>query len=319
MIRVGLFGYGHLGKIHHKCLEGTPFVLAGVYDPALSSSATATLDTLVASSADALMMECDACIIASTTSTHHDLVTQAIENGKHVFVEKPMTSTLEQAEEIGALLIGNPKIISQVGFVERYNPAFKYIEPEIDNPRFIEVHRLASFNERGSDVSVVFDLMIHDLNMALSMIDAEVREIRANGVRLISDSMDICSARIEFKNKSVVNVTASRMSLKQMRKFRIFQEKTYLSLDLIEKKAEVVAMSDTPASDHMEMNFGKRKKYMSYKSSGSLSGNAIQDELIDFYQSIVSEKQSKVNCQAALRTTRIADQIERTAIESSIL
>lgn len=319
MIKVGLFGYGHLGKIHHNCMAETPFELAGIYDPKLINDESNDIGSLIVKDVNELMENCDACIIASTTSTHHDLVVKAIRHKKHFFVEKPMTSTLDQAIEIVDMLSSNPNIISQVGFVERYNPAFKYIEQEINNPRFIEVHRLASFSERGSDVSVVFDLMIHDLDMALSMIDAEVIDIKANGVRLVSDTMDICSARIEFDNKSIVNVTASRMSLKQMRKFRIFQEKTYLSLDLVSKKAEMVAMSDQATKDYMEMSFGDRKKYMSYKSSGTLSGNAIQDELNDFHSSIVSGNQSKVNCHSALRTTRIADQIERIAIESSIL
>jgi predicted dehydrogenase len=194
MIKIGLFGYGHLGKIHEKCLLETSFDLIGFHDPAFSDG-TGTVPYY--DCVDTLMEDCDACIIASTTTSHYDLIVKAIAMGKHFFVEKPMTSTVEQAKHIHHLLIENPHIISQVGFVERYNPAYTFVESAIEKPRFIEVHRLAPFNPRGNDVSVVLDLMIHDLDLVLGMIPSKVTEIKANGLKLISESLDLCNVRLE--------------------------------------------------------------------------------------------------------------------------
>lgn len=316
MIKIGLFGYGHLGKIHQKCLSETPFDLIGFHDPAISGG----LDTIqYYDHQDALMEVCDACIIASTTTSHYDLIVKAIANGKHFFVEKPMTSTVEEAKHIDKLLIENPDIISQVGFVERYNPAYTFVESAIDKPRFIEVHRLASFNPRGNDVSVVLDLMIHDLDLVLGMIPSKVKEIKANGLKLISDSLDLCNVRLEFEDRSVANLTASRMSLKMMRKFRVFQENAYISLDLDERKAQIVNLSDTEMKDAMKLEFNGKEKFLQISTSGKLEGNAIVEELKDFHKSITHNIQPRTNCRAALRTSIVADKIERIANESSVI
>jgi len=318
MVKIGVLGIGHLGKIHLKCLANTPFQIQGVFDPKFEDDSKCE-DFKIYKNAQHLINACDACIIASTTQTHYDLALKVIEGNKHVFIEKPMTSTVLQAQKLVELLSQKPNIVSQIGFVERYNPAYKFISQSIEKPKFIEVHRLATFNERGSDVSVVFDLMIHDLDLVLSMMDSEVKEIKANGIKLISDSLDICNARIEFENKAVVNLTASRISLKSMRKFRVFQNDTYLSLDLNQKKAEIIRLSDEDNEENMKIAFGGKEKYFSYKSSGELKGNAIEDELNDFYKSIVNKEPAKINAQSAYKTTNLAHQIEQIAIQSSIL
>ena len=315
MIKIGLFGYGHLGKIHEKCLQETSFDLIGFHDPAFSDG----IGTLQYYDQDKLMEACDACIIASTTTSHYDLIVKAITKGKHFFVEKPMTSTVEQAMLIDQLLMKNPHIISQVGFVERYNPAYTFVESAIEKPRFIEVHRLASFNPRGNDVSVVLDLMIHDLDLVLGMIPSKVKEIKANGLKLISDSLDLCNVRLEFEDKSVANLTASRMSLKMMRKFRVFQENAYISLDLDERKAQIVNLSDTEMKDAMKLEFNGKEKFLQISTSGKLEGNAIVEELKDFYKAITDNTQPKTNCRAALRTSIVADEIEKIANESSVI
>ncbi len=317
MIKVALFGYGHLGKIHSKCLKQTSFSFIGYHDPHVAVQEDE--DVIRYEDGDRLMEECDACIIASTTSSHTELIKKAISKGKHFFVEKPMTSTAIEAMEIDQLLSDHPELISQVGFVERYNPAYTFIKPSIREPRFIEVHRLAGFSPRGNDVSVVLDLMIHDLDLVLSMVPSEVKEIKANGLMLVSDSLDICNARIEFENKSVANLTASRMSLKQMRKFRVFQKDAYLSLDLDEKKAQVVSLSDESEDNAMKVNFGGTDKYMSISNSKKMDGNAIVDELNDFYNAIKNGQQPMTNCRAALKTSIVADKIEKIALESSII
>ena len=320
MIKVALFGFGHLGKIHFKCIQKTSFDLIGYYDPKVQDqSVISETPALAYQDPDLLMSECEVCIIASTTSSHAELIRKAISMGKHFFVEKPMTSTVEEAQEIDALLRDNPDLISQVGFVERYNPAYTFIKNSILEPRFIEVHRLSGFSERGNDVSVVLDLMIHDLDLVLSMVQSEVKEIKANGLKLVSDSLDICNVRIEFENKAVANLTASRMSLKQMRKFRVFQKDAYLSLDLDDKKAQVVSLSEEPQDEAMKVNLGGGDKYLTVSNSEKFEGNAIVDELKDFYNSILNKQQPLTNCRAALRTSIVADKIEKIALESSMI
>ena len=229
-MKVGLFGLGHLGKIHLKCLAETDFDLVGIYDPILNVSEYQ--NHKVFSSPSSLIDAVDACLVVSSTDQHYALASQIIEAGRHCFVEKPLASTVTQAQSLLTLAENNPELITQVGFVERYNPAYEFVGPEINNPRFIEVHRLAQFNERGIDVSVVHDLMIHDLDLILSMKTVPIKEIRATGVNVLTDKMDICNARIEFEDGCVANVTASRMSMKNMRKFRIFQSNAYVSMDL---------------------------------------------------------------------------------------
>jgi len=317
MIKVGLFGYGHLGKIHFKCLKNTPFQLVGIYDPILNISAID--NTKVFNEHKSLISQSDACIIASTTKSHYRLAMEVIEAQKHLFVEKPMTSTLNQSKKLVKAISNYQELITQVGFVERYNPAVKYLMPTINKPRFIEVHRLSTFSNRGYDVSVVFDLMIHDLDLILNMMDCKVKEIKATGVKLITDTLDICNVRLEFTNHSVANITSSRMSMKNMRKFRIFQNNAYLSMDLDKKEAQIVQLSDNKIPESVQVPIGGKEKYFTFKSSGALKGNAIEDELNDFYESIVKKEQPKTNFVNALETTILADNIETIALQSSIL
>ncbi len=315
-LKVGVFGHGHLGKIHLKCLEQTPFKVVGIYDPAYVRQEMYN-DIPFYENEDALIQSCDACIIASTTSTHFELADKAVRNKKHIFVEKPMTSTVDEAQKLKAICDVHPDIVSQIGFVERYNPAYKFVNQKISDPKFIEVHRLATFNPRGADVSVIFDLMIHDIDLTLSMMKSEIREVKAHGVKLITDHLDICNARLEFNNNTVVNLTSSRMSMKSMRKFRIFQEGAYLSMDLDKKQAELIEIKKEGSANDMKISMNGKDKYFSFSSSGDLNGNAIVDELNDFYNCIVNNKQAVINCASALKTSELADLIEKTAIESS--
>ena len=314
MVKLGLLGVGHLGKIHLKCLKSTEFKLIGIYDPLLDQ--TSYEGHKVYTSEDKLIQDVDACIVASTTTSHYDLVCKILAAHKHCFVEKPMTSTLEQAHKLYTIAHQNPQLITQVGFVERYNPAYKFISEDITNPKFIEVHRLSMFNNRGNDVSVVYDLMIHDLDLLLSMKSCGVKEVKATGVKIVTDSMDICNARIEFEDNSVANLTASRMSMKVMRKFRIFQGDRYLSMDLGKKESQVIKMMDQPSEGSMAFPIADKTKHLVIKSSGTLEGNAIVDEQRDFYRSIVNNKQPKVNFENAYNTTLLAHKIEDLAKNS---
>ena len=317
-MKIALFGFGHLGKIHFKCLKNTPFDLVGIFDPSYVDS-TDHEGIPFFKSEESLMDEAEACIIASSSSTHYKLALMAIEKGLHVFIEKPMTSTINQAKKLVKLIDTKPELKSAVGFVERFNPAFQYLRESIKNPRFIEVHRLGPFSNRGFDVSVVFDLMIHDLDLILSMKDSEIKDIKASGVKLISDSLDICNVRLEFMDFSVANITASRISMKTMRKFRIFQNGAYLSMDLAEKEAQIVSLSDEPKDGAFKMSADGKEKYIDIKSSGTLAGNAIQDELNVFYDCIVNDIESATSLKSALRTTILADEIETIALQSANL
>lgn len=310
-MKVGLFGLGHLGKIHLRCLAETPFELAGIYDPKLEIAEHQ--GHTVYKSEEALIDAVDACLVVASTDQHYAVASKVLAAGKHCFVEKPLASTLEQAQALKAAADQRPQLITQVGFVERYNPAFQFLEGEINNPRFLEVHRLAQFNERGNEVSVVSDLMIHDLDLLLSMKQVPIKEVKATGVNVLTDSMDICNARIEFEDGSVANVTASRMSMKNMRKFRIFQSDAYLSMDLGKRESQIIRIGEAPSEHSMPMKVGAKEKHITLKSSGELNGNAIVKEQQDFYQSIKNGVPSKSDFESALKSSELAERIEKIA------
>ncbi len=237
-IKIGLFGLGHLGRIHLKCiLESDMLELVGAYDPNPEAHelAKAKYEYEAFSSEQELIDACDIADIVVPTVYHFDLAAKALKSQKHIFVEKPLTQTVEEAKELLKLCREN-NCKAQVGHVERFNPAFLALQEMQFKPAFIEGHRLAFFNPRGTDVSVVYDLMIHDLDMILSLVDSEVERVDANGVCVVSKQADICNARILFKNGCVANLTASRISLKNMRKLRLFQEDAYISMDFLDKK-----------------------------------------------------------------------------------
>ncbi len=310
-MKVGLFGLGHLGKIHLRCLEETPFQLVGIYDPILQGEEYEGHRVFKAQ--EALISAVDACLVITSTDQHYAVASQVLRAGKHCFVEKPLASTLDQAQELTNAALENPDLITQVGFVERYNPAYQFVATEINKPRFLEVHRLSQYNERGNEVSVVSDLMIHDLDLILSMMDCPIKEVKATGVNVLTDNMDICNARIEFTDGSVANVTASRMSMKNMRKFRIFQSDAYLSMDLAKRESQIIRIEKEPSDSSMPLKVGDSEKHISYKSSGELKGNAIVQEQHDFYHSIMNGVPSKSDFKSALNSSVLADRIERIA------
>ena len=248
MLNVGVLGAGHLGKIHLRLLnESEKYNLVGFYDPdAINGTAVAKeFGYRYFDNINALIEAVDVVDIVTPTLSHFDCAQKSMKKGKHVFLEKPITNTIEEAEAL-LELEKEFKVKGQVGHVERFNPAFSAVKHSINNPMFIETHRLAEFNPRGTDVPVVLDLMIHDIDAILSVVNSEVKEIKASGVSVISQSPDIANARIAFENGCVANLTASRISLKNMRKSRFFQRDAYISVDFLEKKVEVVKMKDAP-------------------------------------------------------------------------
>ena len=248
MLKVGVLGAGHLGKIHLKLLQqSSKYQLIGFYDPSEENAKKVAEEFGYTSynSIDELIDAVDVVDIVTPTLSHFECAKNAIEKGRHIFIEKPIAKTILEAEAIKTLA-SQYHVKGQVCHVERFNPAFTAVKDMIDNPMFIETHRLAEFNPRGTDVPVVLDLMIHDIDIILSVVKSKVKNIHASGISVISETPDIANARIEFENGCVANLTSSRISMKNMRKTRFFQKDAYISVDLLEKKAEVVKMKDAP-------------------------------------------------------------------------
>ncbi len=311
-MRIGVVGTGHLGNIHINCLSQTPFNLIGIndIDSEKGIAVANNHNTTFYSDYEALLEKVDAILIVADTKSHFNLAQKAINRGVHTFIEKPVTSTLEEAFDLVKLQSKFPDLVIQVGHVERFNPAFKSSKAKIQNPRFIECHRLANFNPRGNDVSVVLDLMIHDLDILLALVNSNIKEIRANGVQVISETSDICNARIEFENGSVANITASRLSLNAMRKFRIFQDDAYISIDFLEKKNQIVKLSDNPENG-MSLETKNGTKYLNIEINENQEHNAIVEEQQEFYNSIVNGDKVKVDLNHAYKVMDLAQNIEK--------
>ncbi|MDO5655403.1 MAG: Gfo/Idh/MocA family oxidoreductase [Flavobacteriaceae bacterium] len=316
MIKVGVAGAGHLGKIHLKLLQqSSEYELIGFYDTDRENALQLeqTLGYTFYSDLDKLLDQIDVLDIVTPTLSHFDLATKAIEKSKHIFIEKPVTNTLEEAIELRKML-NDKNLKCQVGHVERFNPAFTAVRPFIQNPMFIETHRLAEFNPRGTDVPVVLDLMIHDLDIILSVVDAPVKEIHSSGVCVISDTPDIANARIEFENGCVANVTTSRISMKNMRKSRFFQRDAYISVDFLTKKSEIIRMEDATEenTDEFSMileNAEKQKKKIYFENPDIQLNNAILDELNSFADSIKNDNPVIVPIEDGIRALELAIEI----------
>lgn len=316
MLKIGVLGTGHLGKIHLKCIQlaSEAYELIGFFDPNDEAAAAAAAAYSIKrwTDLDALIQAADVIDIVTPTVTHFELARKVISHGKHLFIEKPVTNTLEEAEELLALA-QEKGVKVQVGHVERFNPALLALGGTPLEPMFIEAHRLAVFNPRGTDVSVILDLMIHDLDIIQSLVRSEVRSVSASGVAVVSDSADICNARVEFENGCVANLTASRISMKQMRKLRLFQKDAYISLDFLDKEAQVVRMYDRPEQlpddNRMELETPNGKRYIHLSAPQTEPVNAIKMELESFAQSIQEDDRPVVSLEDGYRALKLAYQI----------
>jgi len=318
MLKIGVLGAGHLGKIHLKCLQLTEGIydLLGFYDADAENAAQVSKDFGITlfDSVDALIDAVDVVDIVTPTPTHFALAAQVIQKGKHVFIEKPLTHTVAEAREL-LKLKEKHGVKVQVGHVERFNPALLSIADMELNPMFIEGHRLATFNPRGTDVSVVLDLMIHDLDIVLNLVNSEVVNVKASGVSVVSETPDISNARIEFANGCVANLTASRLSLKQMRKVRFFQSDAYVSLDFLEKQVQVVRLYDekdvaeAKKAMLMELPTAKGKKFLDVSMPDIEPVNAIKLELETFAESIMQNTEPRVSIEDGYQALELAHQI----------
>ncbi len=295
MLKIGVLGAGHLGKIHIKCIQEIPeFNLIGFYDPDVANAEKTEKEFGIKywDSLDSLIDASDVVDIVTPTVSHFDCASRSLKKCRHVFIEKPIVTTLEEAREL-IKIAAEANVKVQVGHVERFNPAFLAAEPFFDRPMFIESHRLAQFNPRGTDVPVILDLMIHDIDIILSVVRSNIRRISASGVAVVSDTPDIANARIEFDNGCVANLTASRISLKNMRKCRFFQRDAYISVDFFKKELEVVKITDAdPANADLgfilDLGEGKGKKQIHFDKPEIKSINAIKAELFSFYSAIIN-------------------------------
>ena len=316
MLKIGVLGAGHLGKIHLKLIkEISAYELVGFFDPNIETQQKIAKEFGIKAFAteEELIEAVDVVDIVTPTIYHYACAVKALKSGKHVFIEKPITNTLEEARNLMHLSHeANVKI--QVGHVERFNPAYIAALPYFTQPMFIECHRLAEFNPRGTDVSVVLDLMIHDIDIILNIVNSPVKKISASGVAVVSDTPDITNARIEFDNGCVANLTASRISLKNMRKTRFFQKDAYITVDFLEKKTSIFQLNELkgeadPFSLVIDLGEDKGKKEITFSSPEVKDSNAIKEELTTFAKAINENNDPVVTIQDGYEALNVAQQI----------
>ena len=305
MLKIGVLGAGHLGKIHINCIKQIEaFDLVGFFDPAAETARQVETEMQLHcfDSIDALIDAVDVVDIVTPTIRHFECASKALAKRKHVFIEKPIVATPEEANALKKLA-DEAGVKVQVGHVERFNPAFIAAEPFIKEPLFVEAHRLALFNPRGTDVPVVLDLMVHDLDILLTIIKSEITHISANGVSIVSPTPDITNVRIEFANGAVANLTASRLSLKNMRKTRIFQPDAYITVDF-------------PLSATITLGDGSEKQ-ITFERPEIHPINAIKTELESFYGAIVHNTTPAVTIDDGINVLKLAYRI-LDAVDASI-
>lgn len=317
MLKIGVLGAGHLGKIHIKCIQQiNDYELCGFYDPDNENAAKVEEEYGIKrfESITALIEAVEVVDIVTPTISHFDCASEALKNTRHVFIEKPVVTTLDEARKLIALS-EEANIKVQVGHVERFNPAFMAAIPYFEQPMFIETHRLAQFNPRGTDVPVVLDLMIHDIDIVLSVVKSDIHRISASGVPVVSNTPDIANARIEFTNGCVANLTASRISMKNMRKSRFFQKDAYISVDFLDKETEILRMKDInpekadPYAVIMELGHDQLPKQVIFDKPEVKQINAIKEELASFYEAIVNDTTPPVTINDGYNALEVAHKI----------
>lgn len=326
-LKVGVIGAGHLGKLHMKMLNNIENAeLIGIYDlnNEQAEKAATEYNTKVYANLEELFNNVDAVSIVTTTSAHYQVMKEAIKHNLPILVEKPITATIEEAEEV-VKLAKEKDLILQVGHIERFNPALLSLDKYNLDPKFIQSDRLAQFNPRGTDVAVVLDLMIHDIDIILSLVKSEVKDVHASGIAVVSDTIDIANARIEFENGAVANVTASRISQKRMRKMRMFQKDAYITLDFNSGVSEIyrlMSQENIPEKNFIsfgEIGIGDRRKYVVYEQPEQLEVNALRYEIELFVNSVINKIKPAVSGLDGLKALKVAQKIISKIEEQKIL
>ncbi|MFC4231415.1 Gfo/Idh/MocA family protein [Parasediminibacterium paludis] len=313
MLNVGVFGVGHLGKYHlnnWKEIKGVKLV--GFFDPnnEMAKQVAEEYGLKRFLDEDKLFDACDIVDVVVPTDRHFEVCMRALRKGKHVFVEKPLANTMEEAKTL-VDVVREANVKMQVGHVERFNPAYLAIKNTPINPMFIEVHRLAQFNPRGTEVSVILDLMIHDIDIVLSMVKSGVKNIQASGVAVMTETPDIANVRIEFNNGCVANLTSSRISMKKMRKMRLFQKDAYIGIDFLEKKTEIIKLKQPNDANvfSFDLDTPSGKKTIAVANPEVQQESAIKLELESFVDAIVNNKPTTVSEIDGLLAMEVAHQI----------
>ena len=311
MLKIGVLGAGHLGKIHINCIKQlSVYELIGFYDQDVNTAKKASEDLQVKSfsSIEELIDSVDVVDIVTPTISHFECASLALKKGKHVFIEKPIVATVEEADRL-VKLAEDAKVKVQVGHVERFNPAYIAARPHINAPLFIEAHRLAIFNPRGTDVPVVLDLMVHDIDIVLDLIKSPVKNVSVSGVSIVSPTQDIANARIEFENGAVANLTASRISMKNMRKHRVFQKDAYVTIDFLEKKTDIVRINElgeTPDPLAMKIDLADgTSKQIAVEQPEVMPINSIMMELDSFHNAIVNGTEPAVTMHDGVQALKV--------------
>lgn len=328
-MKIGVIGVGHLGQHHARIFsELDDSELVGVYDIDFQRAETIAQQNHCKKfhSVKDLLKRVDAVSIATPTTTHFNYCKESLNMGKHIFVEKPVCSNLEDAKELVSIAKNNNLKI-QVGHIERFNPAIIALSKILINPIFIEANRIAPFTPRGSDVPVVLDLMIHDIDIILSLMRSRVKNIKAVGIPILTNDIDIANAKIEFKNGALANITASRISLKRERKIRFFQKNMYISLDYQKKDVQVVKKSVEIEQVMKEIMSGKRQPDISELYNRQkleiIEKEPLKSELENFVDAIQNNKRPIVNGQDGYEALRVAflilKDIEKHRKESKLI
>jgi len=326
MLKIGVLGAGHLGKIHIKCIKQIPeYELVGFYDPneAIAQSVEANEAVKRYHEIEHLIDAVDVVDIVTPTVSHFDCARRSLRKFRHVFIEKPIVATPGEALKLIDLAT-EAGVKVQVGHVERFNPAYLAAQPYLNNPMFIEAHRLSQFNPRGTDVPVVLDLMIHDIDIVMNVVKSDIRRINASGVSVVSDTPDIANARIEFENGCVANLTASRISMKSMRKSRFFQRDSYIAINFLDKEVEIIRMdnlepgNDDPLALVLNMGPGKPSKQLFFEKPKIPPVNAIVEELRSFYSAILNDKTPPVTINDGYVALDVAHQIIKKIDQSPV-
>ncbi len=320
-LKIGLLGVGHLGKIHLKLLleMDQHFEIVGFYDPNDTTSihVETTFNVKRFENHLDLIQQSDCISIISPTPSHFELAKDVLENGKHVFIEKPITETSEQAKILIELAeINNLKI--QIGHVERFNPAFIAAKPLVNNPMFFEIHRMAMYNKRGTDVSVILDLMIHDIDLVLNLVKSELIDIQATGVGVVSSTPDMASVRLTFENGCVANLTSSRVSMQNMRKIRVFQENRYITVDLMSHSVDEIVLAKSELNNEKLIQLND-ELYFGIKKPHILKTNAISEELKEFHAAILFDKEIQVSAHDAFNAIELAEKIIQKMNENNLV
>jgi len=315
--RVGVIGAGFLGTIHCRLLSANSDVVwTGVFDVdgEKSQSVAEQFGGLAAGSLAQVIDQSDAVLVVSATSSHHAVAKQALQAGRHVFLEKPITTTVAEGEELVSLA-RSKKLVLQVGHVERFSRAFRSLGSNYPRPKFIEAHRLAQFKPRGTDVAVVLDLMIHDLDLILKLMGEFPSQIDASGVAVISEAADIANARLTFPSGGVANVTASRISANPMRKLRMFSEDSYISLDFGKGDVQQFRLAHADEANEPgtmmlgEIEKGAVKRKIIMGGPSAPEGNAIDMEQRAFFEAIRNGIQPPVTGEDGLNALKVAVKI----------